>query len=465
MKTTIQKLTLLMALPAIMMVDSCKKPGAETVNESTPPFTVGKAISDTATGGTAKGTMLSGHTYNISRDLIINKGDTLLIQSDVTICMSKGANIVVHGTFISLGTADKPNWITSCSQTRNDVPGVDPQSDPAYSGQWGGINCDTSCYACVVKWTHLEYAGAAFVNPPLAGQSAGSNSFVIFFQNPKGILVIEDSWIYGNIDDAVRIAGGKFHIMRNTVEKSGQVGGDVFNAKSGSIGDMAYNLFVGVATNGTKASNKGGITPQTNINMYNNTYVNSGYRRASTGRGGSLNYEEGARGEAYNNLIVNCKFGLRIVNNPVADTMNMHYGYTFNYGDSTSITGQFYPTGYISKPQSTDIPLPSAYLPNPYTLGMTYDGSSENGKNNPMFTNFPLPQPTTVQGVAYVGNYVFTLQPGSPAIGKGYTGVSPIAAVPVSATFGATEITLPGVDMGAYQTNGKGNQHFGVTHK
>ena len=56
--------------------------------------------------------------------------------------------------------------------------------------------------------------------------------------------------------------------------------------------------------------------PASNVRMYNNTIVNSGYRRSAAVRGGSINFEEGAGGMAYNNLIVNCKFGLRVVNNP-----------------------------------------------------------------------------------------------------------------------------------------------------
>jgi hypothetical protein len=34
-----------------------------------------------------------------------------------------------------------------------------------------------------------------------------------------------------------------------------------------------------------------------------------------------------------------------------------------------------------------------------------------------------------------------------------------MAVVPVDAKFGATEITLPSADMGAYPTSGKGNKH------
>ena len=131
---------------------------------------------------------------------------------------------------------------------------------------------------------------------------------LFIFSNPTGSLVFEDSWIYGTVDDAIRVsgAGGKFAILRSTFEKCGKTGGDVLNIKSGGTGDMAYNLFIGDATNGLKASDKGsgpGIA-KCNVRMYNNTIINGGFRQTKTGRGGSINFEEGARGIAFNNLIV-----------------------------------------------------------------------------------------------------------------------------------------------------------------
>jgi hypothetical protein len=67
--------------------------------------------------------------------------------------------------------------------------------------------------------------------------------------------------------------------MRNTAEKMCYNDGDCFNVKNATTGDMAFNLIIGTAKGGTKASNKGtyGAT-QTNINMYNNTYVSGGFR-------------------------------------------------------------------------------------------------------------------------------------------------------------------------------------------
>ncbi|WP_204278427.1 hypothetical protein, partial [Enterobacter kobei] len=80
------------------------------------------------------------------------------------------------------------------------------------------------------------------------------------------------------------------------------------NIKSGSIGDIAYNLVIGATGNSFKTSNSGGLSPQSNMNCYNNTIINSGYRQANAGEGGSIDFENQGRGKAYNNLLVNCKY-------------------------------------------------------------------------------------------------------------------------------------------------------------
>lgn len=451
----------ILALSAcVVLLSSCKKNDNTTI--STPPLQVGASVSDAAPlCGAIKGTMLAGKTYTIGCDVVVNKGDTLLLQSGVHVNVSGKYSITVKGVLISLGTKAAPNWFTVAGITKTDGANLDPNTDPAFSAKWLGIACDTSCTLLVAKWTHFEYCGAAWGTPTIANVKAGDASRHILFQNPNGVLVVEDSWFYGCTDDAIRLSSGKFSIMRNTVEKCGFQGGDVFNAKSGSVGDMAYNVFVGTATNGTKASNKGGVGDQTHVNMYNNTYINGGWRQIQTGRAGGINYEEGSYGSAYNNLMVNCKYGIRIVNSPAADTAKMHYGNTWQYGDSLSIVNQFYPQGYITVPQSSDVPAPSTFLPAGYTLGGVYNAPALVGQNNPMFVNFKLPNPSSVgvNGIAHANGSDFHLQSTSPCIGKGYTGFTPVKAVPVDPNYGATEITLPGKDMGAYQTDGTGNQH------
>ena len=106
--------------------------------------------------------------------------------------------------------------------------------------------------------------------------------------------------------------------MRNTMEKCGSVGGDGFNAKGSSTGNMAYNLVIGGATNGTKTASDGTTAGECQFTMYNNTYVNDGFRNNGVygARSGSVEIENNSRALVYNNLIVDCNFGVRIAGGP-----------------------------------------------------------------------------------------------------------------------------------------------------
>jgi hypothetical protein len=473
MKRSIIYIALILSGTALLNT-GCTKWAEEKRNLAQAILPATQPVSDAApVNGPIKGTMLSGKTYTINGDVWIKPGDTLTIQAGVHVNVTNKAGIMVQGALISTGTQAQPIWITvdSLQKLKNDAPNQNPATDPAFSGGWAGIYCAATCPMLILKWTHVEFGGNGLSSAEgtLVGQKAGT-AFSILFQNPNGIFVMEDSWVYGGVDDCIRISNGKICFMRNTYEKTGINGGDCLNCKGGTVGDMAYNLFVGVATNGQKASNKGipvGAS-QTNINMWNNTFISCGYRQIQSGRGADINFEEGARGMAYNNLVVNCKFGMRIVSNPAADTANIKYGYNYYYGDSLSVVNQFYPTnaglsGGWTNPQSTDIPDYHSYLPAGYAYGDTYDGTPVLQKNNPLFYNFPLPVTGGIplSGTQAVGSSDFRLQAGSPAIGKGYIGsaLNPLATVPIDPVYGATEITRPGIDIGAFQTSGKGNQH------
>ena len=422
--------------------------------------------------GTVKGTMLAGKTYNVCGDIFVNTGDTLIIQEGVTVNFTGSSPAVpvglgVKGTLLCLGSREKPILLTYPGVTKTDQLGSNPDNDPALKGKWTGITGATTCPLMVIKWTKIEFGGAT-ISSAMKSFTLSSSPYSVYFANPYGSFVLEDSWIYGSVDDPWRINGGKIHVMRNTFEKCGYTGGEAMNAKAGTIGDFAYNLCIGMATNGPKLSNINVLigVPSSNVRMYNNTMVNCGYRRSAAGRGGSINFEEGAGGMAYNNLIVNCKFGLRIVATPIADTANIRYGYNWYYADSLSVASQFIPSlsvsTAISQPKETDIPKPSTYLPQGWKVGDAYTApTSVLGTNNPQFINAPVPMPAglLLRDIAVVGNYNFALKSTSPCIGAGFTGFSARADIPVDPIFGATEITPPGKDIGAYQSNGRGNQH------
>ncbi|HXD79865.1 MAG TPA: hypothetical protein VN616_18745 [Puia sp.] len=433
----------------------------------------GKTVSDAAPlAGAIKGTMLQGKTYVVDSDIYVNDGDTLMIQPGVTLDFHNGSGLVVLGSLFSEGTQAQPIHMTVLGVTKNNTPGLSLTQDSAHLGLWRGIIGGTKCPFLVLKWTHIDFAGNAEGNTISAlsevNESAGT-SFNILFQNPNGYFIMEDSWVYGGTDDCTRVSNGKIHIFRNTYEKCGGSGGDCVNVKGGTVGTMAYNFFIGTAYNGQKASNKGQPVgaPQTDIVMYNSTFINDGAQVVPGQRGSTIDFEQGAKGAFYNNLAVNCRVGYRVVNNPVADTTDLSYGFNYQYADSADVADNFFTFGPVcTVPQLTDLPLPSGYLPSGWNYESpgqgSYDGTQALGKMNPMFVNFPLPADNhgfyPWQNNA-VGTSDFHLQPGSPLIGKGYTGVQPLTVVPVDPVYGATEVTPPGADLGCYQSNGRGNQH------
>ena len=86
------------------------------------------------------------------------------------------------------------------------------------------------------------------------------------------------------------------------------------NVKAGCKVDAAFNVIYGSNTNALKFSNSGagGARYQAQVNGYNNTIINSGWRRdPNKPKGGSGYFEEGSLVFVYNNLVVNCMFGMK----------------------------------------------------------------------------------------------------------------------------------------------------------
>jgi hypothetical protein len=465
-------------IPALIIlfvsgITGCNKWAEDKSNIYRATQGAGKTVSDSVPlAGSIKGTMLEGKTYTIDSDIYINDGDTLMIQPGVTLNFRNGSGLVVLGSLFSEGTQAAPIYMTVLGVTKNNTPGLSLNQDSAHIGLWKGLIGGTKCPFMVLKWTHVDFAGGAEGNTvsalPEVNQS-NSTSYNFLFQNPNGYFIMEDSWVYGGTDDCTRVSDGKIHVFRNTYEKCGGSGGDCVNVKGGTVGTMAYNFFIGTAYNGQKASNKGQPVgaPQTDIVMYNSTFVNGGAQVVPGQRGSTVDFEQGAKGAFFNNVAVNCQVGYRVVNNPVADTTNLTYGYNYQYADSLDVADQFFTFGPVCTiPQPTDLPLPSTYLP----AGWMYEAPSQNSYNgsqaiqklNPEFVNFPLP----ANNHGYypwqnntVGSSDFHLQPTSPLIGKGYTGIQALVVVPIDPVYGATEVTPAGADLGCYQSNGRGNQH------
>jgi hypothetical protein len=402
--------------------------------------------------GTVKGTLQSGKTYYFRTDITVNAGDTLLmLEGSRLIALGDGKStttspqITCNGTFISLGTPNNHNFIT--------VPGDLRNSSSIGKGLWGGIQCGANSGDLIIKWTHIEFAGGpAGPAADPAVYAAGDPRYSVVFTNINANCIFEDNWIYGSTDDGMRVLHGHVSIMRNTYEANGKAGGEAVNIKNGSIGDIAYNLAIGAATNGFKISNSGDGPVQTNINLYNNTMINCGFRQVKSGRGGSIDYEKGAQGKIYNNMIVNCRFGMRITTD--ADVAHVTYNNQFYYANDQRVIDQFNASDGVAKTMNADIV------------------STTPGTNNPQFAQFDVnqfdftksafPMDISAMPLAIISAaaYNFSLLPGSPALKKANADVlQPMKTVPQGGSYGAA-IQAPGVDLGAYQSDGSGNVHF-----
>ena len=392
--------------------------------------------------GQMRGTLRSGRTYELVGDLIIPDGEAIVAEAGVTIIAvgdggDIGPEITIHGAFHSLGTADNPNLLT--------VPANLRTHENRFAGLWGGLQGSETTASIVLKHTRMEFfGGEGGPGTPRAGRIR----YGIWTLSDQTEVVLEDSWFYGSKDDFYRPVGGKLNIVRNVFEEMGEDGGDIINVKGGTVGNIAYNLVIGGATNAFKPSDDGESTIQSTIGIYNNTILNSGFRRAGLNRGANINFENGARGFAYNNLIVNNKRGIRVLDD--SDLTNIDIDYNLYYGTHQEMAEEFIPTDSEGSTQQV--------------LGENniYGGP---GDNNPLFVDYDIDLYTMSDYNAgenqplemnLASPWNFRLQAGSPAIGAGTTDFSPISVSFTLTGDAAPTILAPNADIGAYTSAGDG---------
>ncbi len=397
----------------------------------------------TLPAGNVSGVLAKNTVYLAQGSLLVPTGQSLTIQEGVTIIFdgdgSQGSpEFAVNGKLYVLGTKTSPVLFT--------IPQAKRIKANIFAGLWGGIQATTSATEVVLQYTSIEFAGApagANNTSVLSGAyTAGTLRYGLLFSSNTGKLVMQNSRIAYTQDDAMRVMGGAVLITNNFYETCGSTGGESINIKSGTTGDVAYNVIYNCATNGMKISDVSGSapTPQTNINTYNNTIVNSGFRQTATSaHGGSINYEKGARGQIYNNVIANSKFGTRITSD--ADVPNISLGFNLYYGTEQGIVDQFYPTsGVIVKATSKETASDIAGLIN---------------VNDPKFVNFSWSSFSSASAasttVDFLGTTDFHVQAGSPVLAKGKTGFTVGSTLTVNGI--AYPVPAPSAVIGALGTN------------
>ena len=389
MKTKIHiSLTFLSIVGLLVSFSACSKNTSITGGNN--KGNSNQITSTTLTGGHIKGTMLTGKTYDVSGDIYVDKGDTLMVQPGVTVNVTNNATFFINGSIFSMGTQSQPVTFTSPAQK---------------SGSWGGFQAD-SAQAVTFHWTHINYTGGP--------DPTGSPRATVVVHAPITVD-FEDSWIVDGVDNALEIEdGAKLTMLRNTIEHEGSTDGEGVDIYRGVTGTIAYNVIWGGAGNALKIQTDNvQLYPQTDLKIYNNDFIDNGYRRGAAEPGCGVLMDQFARGEIYNNMFISNYYGLAI--NPAADTTNIKYGNNYFYTDVDSTRQYFYPKGDYGKPQTTDIV------------------STSTTNDVPMFKSY------TKDPTAAVDHNDYHLQSSSPAVGAG------------NATYNK--------DIGAYPTDGSGNKH------
>jgi hypothetical protein len=359
---------------------------------------VDTSSADGSAMGEVSGVWAKGSTQIIKGDIVIPAGKSLTIEEGVTILMDTVAKpeIIVKGNLYSLGTEQNPVRFTVNSFYKTDAK--------KFGKLWGGILASPTCEELVLDHTILEYGGnttsdaSTSVKQGLYKAVAGENLPALWFSNVNGKLIVTNSVFRNFQEDCTYIEGGKIIFANNVFYTTGVTGGEAMNFKSGCLADLAYNLVYSTNTNAFKLSNSGDRTPQAYIIAYNNTMVNTGWRRP-TAKGGSVWVEASVRAELYNNLFANTRFGIKRDTKKPEDNRSV-YSNNWYYGYDQATVNQFQPNSEI-------------------VAGLNDVISKTAGDNDPKLVNYPLN--TSVNSADFNTGWDFHLQPGSVALTKGKT--------------------------------------------
>jgi len=401
---------------------ACKKNSEDLIDStSNYPKPPANFVKSNQLQGTLKGTLKQDSTYYLAGNVVVNPNDTLAVQQGATIIAKGNFNIVVFGTLLCLGTEAK--MITFTTQDASKF------SDLGVTGHWGGFKVDSLSKYVYVRYTNINFTGG----PDSEGGSQasfdveGSQSY-----NGGAHIVFEDNKMFGGIDDGVHLNGNiKVSIKRNILQRLGGPDGETVNIKAGVTGDIAYNYIWSAANNAIKLeTGKTVFSPQTKMNIFNNTIINSGWRKVGEATNGIL-IDKFAAANIYNNILVGNHTGINMATK--ADTINCKYGNNLIYAINDSLLNMRYSKGSFGKIQSTDV------------MGSGLAACAT------VFSNWDsgvLPTATMQD------NNVPSLKSGSPAIGKGLTSAPFSYYVTATGNNGTADILNK--DLGAFPLDGSG---------
>lgn len=372
------------------------------------------------------------HDTTLSESFEVPVGASLYIEPGVTVtCKSEvqvPVELVVLGNLYCMGTADKPVTFTS---------------DTKKPADWGGIICGYNSDEVVLSHVDIAYGGATPTESSASFQNQLFKTTIdggvpaFHFCNVNGNFVISDCFFHDNYNDQTYFTGGNGIITSSTFADNGNAadGGEAINVKSGCKFDVADNLIYNACTNAFKLSNSGNseTIPLSDLRIYNNTVVDCGWRRSKNKKGGSIWVEKAAKATLVNNLIYDCRFGLK---QPKKDGADL---------DNSRMTPNYY---YASTEAGVDQMAKDA------SLGIWFDTdfhSFSAGNGNPLFTNFAqnpdmdinceIDDTSDGAPLPFDKAWNFTLQPSSPAISGGVTDFTRIFPNGI-AFFGMKKVTF-----------------------
>lgn len=365
----------------------------------------------------------------ITNHVIIPKGKSLYIEPGVTVTMNDTTvrpEIVILGNLYCEGTAEKPIKFTVAEQYRTEAK--------RFSRYWGGIICGYDSEEALLNYVTIEYGGAQTTEQSASFQNqlfktvTGEGVPAFHFCNTAGKFIIQNCTFRNNAEDQIYITGGKSIVMNNKFIASGFDGGEAINYKSGCLADIAYNLIYDANSNGFKLSNNGALDPQAHLFVYNNSVINCGWRRPKV-KGGSIWLEMNVYAELYNNMLFDCRWGVKRDASNVEDARSI---ITPNYLFASTATGVTQYQADAAKGQ---------------LVGTNDKVSASAGDKNPLFANFTIQTTVDINaGTTKSGNipqvynsaWDFRLGAGSPALTGGKTDFT--------RHFGTTGITINGVE-------------------
>ncbi|MFT3826775.1 MAG: Ig-like domain-containing protein [Chitinophagaceae bacterium] len=393
--------------------------------------------------GSVEGTWAKYSVVNVTGHLKIAAGKTLTIQEGVEVVISTGGQDanntkiewIVDGNLYIQGTASAPVKVS--------VSAAERTTANTFKRLWGGIIGSSTCAEILIDNAIIEYTGAvttATSPSVVAGlfKAGGGEGMVAFnTNNPSGKYVIQNTTFRSTGEDAIYVQGGSCIFTNNTFYAVGEAGGEAINVKAGCKVDAAYNIMYSVNTNAFKLSNSGADANrgQAQIIAYNNTILNTGWRRdPNAPKGGSIWGEKGALINVYNNLVINAMFRAKApswgVNGTDGPDLNSKVDYNYYAaGTQQSAVPQHITNGTVTGYDGFKTGVKDA------VYGSHDISGTAAGDKDPKFVNFPF-STDPLLSYAFSTAWDFHLQSGSPALTGAKTDFTPY--------FSSTGVTVNG---------------------